>query len=303
MIATIDSYGPGGRILRFENPSGLYPVNRYQSLVLSAAAHTEALAYAADSGRRLSDLRAVELCCGGGAAAITLKAAGLGRVEAFDVNAAALAACRRNAEINDVRLDRVMEYNLLAPPAQLEPIDLLICNPPCGRSDQAAAVPTPDIRIAIDGGQDGLSFFAPLFRTAVAWLCPGGRLVFIAASSLAFRKLLNELDHNFPNQWRLDQTTPVAQPFVPVDGDLGRATLARVDRGEAFAWEGEDGWVWRLTWVFVVTTSPERMGGFDRRLLLVPRSYHPPAASYAAAVRRFGTMGFELPAIDFAQTP
>ena len=292
MSTIIEHYGPAGRVFRFENPDDLYPVNRYQSLVLATSAYLEAATYAATHERPLRALRAIEFCCGGGAASIMLKAAGVGYVEATDVNPRALEACRHNATLNGISLDRVGHHDLLAPSRPSpEGFDLVVCNPPCGRSEQAETVANPQIRTVIDGGPGGITFIAPLFRAAQSYLVPEGRLIFIITSSMTFRSVQAELDRHFPGRWRLDDTTPVAQPYVHHDTPEGRSLLELASRREVFVWLGDDGFLWRISWVVVATHQVANDPEHDRRLWLVPRYYDRAEPGYSAALRAFNQDG------------
>lgn len=286
----IEHYGPSGRVFRFETPDGLYPVNRYQSLVLATSAYLEAATYAAETGHPPREMRAIEFCCGGGAAAIMLKAAGLGYVEATDVNPRSLEACRNNASVNRIALDRVGLYDLLnPPPPPAERFDLAVCNPPCGSPDQVEFIEGAHLRAAIDGGPGGTRFIAPLLSAARDCLRPGGRLVFIITSTMAFRDVQAELDRQFPRRWRLDHTTPIAQPYVSASSPDGRRMLERIRRREIFAWRGADEQVWRLSWVVVVGLEAAAWVDHDPRLWLTPRYYNPSEPGYAEALRHFST--------------
>jgi SAM-dependent methyltransferase len=287
MSTIIEHYGPSGRVFRFENPDELYPVNRYQSLVLATSSYLEATIYAAELGRSVRNLRAIEFCCGGGSASIMLKAVGLGHVEATDVNPLALHACRNNATLNDVSLDAIASYDLLAPPPTMSRFDIVVCNPPCGSGEQVENTKGVHLRTAIDGGPGGVRFIAPLFHAARNCLVPGGRLVFIITSTMEFRKVQEELDHQFPGRWRLDHTTPVAQPFDRPSAYEWQRFLDLRDRREIFIWEGEDHRLWRLSWVVVASHETANRDVSDRRLWLFPRYSDPPEASYYEALRHF----------------
>lgn len=282
----IEYVGPRGRLLRFRNPAGFYPVNRYQSLLLASAGYFEAMVLAAEAGRSISSLRAAEWCCGGGAAAIALKAAGLGEVVALDAHPEAVEICRANASLNQLTLDRIGLFDLLAPPAPDRLWDLVLCNPPCGRTYQATAAMTEAMRFAIDGGPTGTRFYDPLLEAIRSRLSPGGRLVFVLPSTLGYRTVVARLDQWFPGKWRTDHTTPVAQPFVRSDSPLARLVMSDAESGDGFAWQEEDGWIWRLTWVIVVGEQVSTRPSVQRESLFLPRNFEPLSSKFQETVAR-----------------
>ena len=131
----IEHYGHNGRILRFENLEDLYAVNRFQSLLMATNAHSEILAYVARSGKSLKDMRAIEICCGGGPAALVMKDVGIGYVEASDINPLAVEMCKRNAGLNNLVIDKAVVRNMFDDlHNDEEKFDIIVCNPPCGRT-------------------------------------------------------------------------------------------------------------------------------------------------------------------------
>lgn len=249
----IEHYGPYGRTLRFVNQPGLYPVNRYQSLVLANCAFIEAAGHSLQAGRRLDSLRALEVCCGGGPAAIVLKAAGVGYVEATDVNPRAIEICRRNADLNSIVLDSIATRDMLGPaPMPGQPrFDLIVCNPPCGDVLSARDTVNEDMRRAVDGGAGGIEPLLELIHDAPAHLAVNGILVFVLTSTMAIQRVFPIL---MGSNSHFSPSTPIAQPFVKAASPRGQRTLSRARRGEAFAWVSHD-WVWRLTWVATIHPS------------------------------------------------
>ncbi len=113
MNEVIECVGPNGNLLRFENPPGVYPVNRYQSLWLATTACYEAFSLSSAIGKALKDMSLWEVCAGGGPCAVLMKSAGMGFVRATDVSSIALEACQRNARLNRLQLSEVFQADML----------------------------------------------------------------------------------------------------------------------------------------------------------------------------------------------
>jgi len=139
---------------------GVYPPSEDTFLLLDAAVNE------VKRGER-----ALEVCCGTGLVALSVRNAG-GRVVASDVYP---QACRnaRNNGLDVVRTDVLDAFR--------GPFDLLLCNPPYLPSDEdrrLADEPSP----ALDGGGDGLNVTRRLLSRAPHVLGEGGRLLFVASS-------------------------------------------------------------------------------------------------------------------------
>ena len=279
--------GPGGRTLQFQSTPGLYPVNRYQSLLLAAVAHSETLAYAERVRRPLPKIRVMEACCGSGPVAVFLKSAGVGYVQAADINPRALKSCRANARINGVILDSVIHRDILAVETS-EPtlFDLVACNPPCGLRDTCPDGASEDLRVAVDGGVDGVRFTLRLLEVARAFLRLGGVFLFVLTSSVVFAKVVQKLNTTFPNAWRMAYHTPVAQPWRHRDWRHADLYLERAETGEFFVWDGGDGWIWRLSWIIVAHNGKTCEGGITD-LWFRNVTYNVPADDYCRLLRRF----------------
>ncbi|MGZ8898338.1 MAG: methyltransferase, partial [Halobacteriota archaeon] len=141
-----------GQMLIFSNPEALYPVNRYQSLVLATASEYAAVLVAARRGCQVQELSAWEPCCGGGPAAVALKSMGLHYVQATDINEDALKACRANAWRNAVNLDRVSPANMLDDGGGRR-FDVIACNPHCFIDTRNGIEEGAAIQQAILGGR------------------------------------------------------------------------------------------------------------------------------------------------------
>lgn len=132
---------------------------------------------------RAAPLRIADLCTGSGVLAITLaRELGQAQVVATDISEAAAGIARDNAERNRVA-DRVEVRvgDLHAPLSGEAPFDVLVSNPPYVRSADIAGLAREvrcEPRLALDGGPDGLMFYARIVAAAPALLVPGGLLVF-----------------------------------------------------------------------------------------------------------------------------
>lgn len=288
MSHIIEHYGPQGRILKFRNAPGVYPVNRYQSLILATHACAESFALAAVGRRSLSELRAIEVCCGGGPAAVALRAAGIGYVEAADLNPLAVELCKENAALNDLQLDRVNVQDLLGatrPPSEC--FDIIACNPPCGRSKLYEHVLDSELQSAVDGGPQGIDFVQRLIASAQDHLSSGGRLVFSLTSTMSFMYIIDQLNHLYSGQWRPADATPIAQPYLQAKDPRAAELFDLCNQLEVFVWAGDDGWIWRLSWIIVVENHQKDIVSTLGRLWFRPHGYDPAAASYRKTLKSF----------------
>lgn len=146
--------------------------------VLIPRQDTEALCELA-IGQLMPGNRVLDLCCGSGCLAISLKlACQEAEVWAGDLSDEAIAlskdnAIRLNAQINLCQGDLFMPFSGLT-------FNLIVTNPPY--------IPTfelPNLQqevrrepaLALDGGTDGLHFYRRIFREAASYLAPGGSLL------------------------------------------------------------------------------------------------------------------------------
>jgi release factor glutamine methyltransferase len=171
---------------------------------------------------RAAPLRIADLCTGSGVLAITLaRELGQAQVVATDISEAAARVARDNAERNLVA-DRVEVRvgDLHAPLAGEPPFDVLVSNPPYVRSADIPGLAREvrcEPRLALDGGPDGLMFYARIVAAAPALLVPGGLLV---------------LEHGFDQDHAVRQLIDATGVFEPAATrhDLGgqpRVTHAR----------------------------------------------------------------------------
>ncbi|MDL4777387.1 MULTISPECIES: putative protein N(5)-glutamine methyltransferase [Thermomonosporaceae] len=158
------------RGLRVEVDAGVFvPRRRTEFLVGEAAALAPPRAVA------------VDLCCGAGALGLALaEAADLAELHAADIAPAAVRCARRN--LGD--RGRVYEGDLFDPlPASLRGrVDILLANVPYVPTGELGLLPSEarehEARTALDGGADGLAVLRRVTAAAVAWLAPGGHLLF-----------------------------------------------------------------------------------------------------------------------------
>jgi release factor glutamine methyltransferase len=131
---------------------------------------------------RASPRAIVDACTGSGCIAVTLAhELPAARVVATDVSAGAAEVARQNAERNRVG-DRVeiRVGDLLAPAADVLPVDLLVSNPPyvaAGDLADLAVEVRREPAVALVGGADGLDVLRRLVRAAPDAVRPGGLLV------------------------------------------------------------------------------------------------------------------------------
>lgn len=134
-----------------------------------------------------SEPRVIDMCCGSGnltCALATMRPAV--RVWASDLTDGAVAVARRNvAHLGLGSRVVVAQGDLFGPLAGLGlegTIDIVVCNPPyisTGKlSKERADLLSHEPREAFDGGPYGVSIFQRVIRDAIAFLRPGGHLLF-----------------------------------------------------------------------------------------------------------------------------
>jgi methylase of polypeptide subunit release factors len=254
-----------GRRLTFSNSGKHYPVNAYQSFLLATAAVNEALSLSAITGRCPGMLRAVEICCGGGAAALALRSAGLGVVDASDLNPDAVEACESNAVANGLVLDACEVRDCLGDAAFRLPIyDIIACNPPCrpewARGMHRMALSDDWVEGSVDGGKLGDQFALAVIERASQALAPGGILVMVVTSTQDFASIFKRLNA-LGVRWWTSAASPIAQPYVPAESQVSAELIRLHEERRIIAWDGGDGWFWRLSWVVVVQSGAQAGAG------------------------------------------
>jgi len=122
----------------------------------------------------------VDVGTGSGCLAVALaKEFPAAEIIATDVSEAALAVAQRNARRHGVGNRIAFVCTDLF--ASMQPVDLIVSNPPYIRHDDAVMLP-PEVRdfepyVALFADEDGLQFYRRLFEEAVNELGPDGRLI------------------------------------------------------------------------------------------------------------------------------
>lgn len=277
----IEHYSHNGKVIRFENLEDLYPINRYQSLLMATNVHSEILTYAARSEKTIKDMRAIELCCGGGPAALVMKDMGIGYVEASDINPLAVEMCTRNAILNNLAIDKAVVRSMFGDlHDEKEKFDIIACNPPCGRIQNYDDLENPHMRTAVVGGEKGVDFALELIEKAPNYLSPDGILAFVLTSTMDFESVVAQLQKTFKGNWRHTYATPVAQPYMEMSSPNAKENLKLRDQGKVFVWVGEDGMLWRMTWIMIAANFPPTESVFYSRLWFRPYGYDITAPSY-----------------------
>jgi hypothetical protein len=178
---------------------------------------------------------------------LVLKGIGLGYVQATDINQMALAACRENASLNGLTIDRIDAVDLLDDGSD-RMFDLICCNPPCGVESVVTETSTDQSLKSVDGGLDGMDVTITLLRQSVKRLTATGSFIMIVVSTGNVLRLIHELNEVFPNRWRVITPTPVAAPWMKAHNP-GAVRLRATESFTPFVWERPDGWLWRLSWV------------------------------------------------------
>ena len=126
-------------------------------------------------------MRVLDLCTGSGCIALSLlHYTNDTRAVATDISEAALKVAGQNAERQDL-MERISFIETDLFPEQKEKFDLIVSNPPyipTGVIETLAPeVRDHEPRLALDGTEDGLSFYRRIIGTAPAWLYESGWLV------------------------------------------------------------------------------------------------------------------------------
>lgn len=129
----------------------------------------------------------IDMCCGSGNLALAIAAeAPSARVWAVDLTDSTVALARSNAERLAVQ-DRVIIrqgdlFGALEGDGLIGAADMIVCNPPyistARLEGESAHLLEAEPREAFDGGPYGISIHQRLIRDAVAFLKPGGWLLF-----------------------------------------------------------------------------------------------------------------------------
>ena len=129
--------------------------------------------------------RVLDLCAGSGCVGLAVADnCPECHVVLADWSEQALRVCRKNIPRCGLsgRVSAARADALALPPALLRDFDLILCNPPYIPTGELAGL-EPSVRDyeprqALDGGEDGLSFYRAVSDRWKTALCPGGRLAF-----------------------------------------------------------------------------------------------------------------------------
>ena len=142
----------------------------------------QAIAYARDAQR---SVRMLDLCCGSGCVGLAVAAEIPNiRVVMADHSERALAVARQNALRNNLTrcVTCLTADALQMPPMLLGRFDLIACNPPYVPTGELpaldASVRDYEPVAALDGGEDGLTFYRAIADRWRAVLKPGGAVMF-----------------------------------------------------------------------------------------------------------------------------
>ena len=122
----------------------------------------------------------LDLCTGSGCIGISLAKLGHCKsVTLTDISVEALEMAKKNAENNDVKV-QIVESDLFQ--SIQGRFDLVVSNPPYIRSGEIPKL-MPEVREyeplqALDGSEDGLSFYKSIIREISTFLTSGGRVFF-----------------------------------------------------------------------------------------------------------------------------
>jgi len=161
----------------FVNPSVLVPRPDTEILV-EAVLEKDRLWNKAGAGGEI--IRALDLCTGSGAIALSLKNEMPGlEVWATDISAEALETAKANAARHKISIHFYQGHLFKALPAELK-FHVIVSNPPYIPGAEIKRLP-PEVqrepRIALDGGEDGLGIIREIIARAPDYLEPRGALL------------------------------------------------------------------------------------------------------------------------------
>lgn len=123
--------------------------------------------------------RVLDLCCGSGCLAISVKLAQpKALVFACDISTAAIALTRRNAQRLGAEID-IRQGDLFAPFSGLR-FDVILSNPPyipARDMDSLQEEVKQEPALALEAGPDGLDFYRRIIAKSTEYLLPGGHLL------------------------------------------------------------------------------------------------------------------------------
>ncbi|MFH1222607.1 MAG: HemK2/MTQ2 family protein methyltransferase [Candidatus Micrarchaeota archaeon] len=143
---------------------------------------------------RLLRGRILEIGCGSGIVALECAAtAPANEVEAVDINAAAVALAKKNAELNHVKNVKIYKSDLFA--AVKNKFDWIVFNPPYLPTTKGDKV-NGKLNAALDGGATGRETIARFIEQAPAYLKKNGGLLLLVSSLTGVEEVLQLLNKN-----------------------------------------------------------------------------------------------------------
>ena len=134
-------------------------------------------------GRKM-DARILDLCCGSGCIGVALAhELPAAHVLMVDISERALEVSRENIRLNRVNRAATLRADALEkPPMSIGQFDLIVSNPPYVASFDIltldSSVRDYEPLGALDGGEDGLTFYRAIIHNWIRALRPGGLLMF-----------------------------------------------------------------------------------------------------------------------------
>ena len=150
------------------------------SRVLISRPETELLCeWAIEILSRVRQPRVLDLCCGSGCLAVSLKRRfPSASVWASDISGSALDVAKMNASRLDADVCFV-QSDLFSSVPEVR-FDLIVCNPPYIPASECSSLQPEVMRepvIALDGGEDGMAFYRRICRESPHFLTAGGSLL------------------------------------------------------------------------------------------------------------------------------
>ncbi|PIT84034.1 hypothetical protein COU37_05245 [Candidatus Micrarchaeota archaeon CG10_big_fil_rev_8_21_14_0_10_45_29] len=134
----------------------------------------------------------LEIGCGSGFVCISLAKIKPGaKVIACDINKAAVAACKKNAKTNGVRIG-VFESDLFSSIEKGEKFDFILFNPPYLPTEEKEKV-KGNLNFAFDGGKSGLEAVFRFLEEAGKYLKKGGKILLVASDAANLKKLRSKI--------------------------------------------------------------------------------------------------------------
>jgi len=151
------------------------------SNVLIPRADTEILVYEAlKRAENINDIKILDMCTGSGCIAISLaKSIGSSSVWAVDIDEKALTVAKKNNELNKTNVT-FYKSNLFNE-IPIDKFDMIVSNPPYIGRDEMLSLEKDVLnepRIALFGGDDGLSFYREISKKATEYLKSDGYIIF-----------------------------------------------------------------------------------------------------------------------------